>query len=73
MLALREARRRWAELLRRIYEVDPLVCPACSGAMRILAFITADAVIDRILAHLRRPRGDAPGPAVHAAAPAPDE
>ncbi len=30
----REARRRWAELLRRIYEVDPLTCPACGGAMR---------------------------------------
>jgi len=40
-LPLREARRRWAELLRRIYEVDPLTCPACGGAMRILAFLTA--------------------------------
>ncbi len=49
-----EARRRWAELLRRIYEVDPFVCPASGGAMRILAFITEAAVIDRILGHLRR-------------------
>ena len=48
-LPLREARRRWAELLRRIYEVDPLTCPACGGAMRILAFLTERAVIDRIL------------------------
>ncbi|MGI8423559.1 MAG: hypothetical protein ACR2NO_05530 [Chloroflexota bacterium] len=39
-LPLREARRRWAELLRRSYEVDPLTCPACGGAMRILAFLT---------------------------------
>ena len=39
-LPLREARRRWAELLRRLYEVNPLVCPACGGAMRLLAFIT---------------------------------
>ncbi|MGH2626948.1 MAG: hypothetical protein ACRDHY_09900, partial [Anaerolineales bacterium] len=31
-LPLREAQRRWAELLRRIYEVDPLTCPACGGA-----------------------------------------
>jgi len=43
-LPLREARRRWAELLRRIYEVDPLTCPACGGAMRILAFLTERAV-----------------------------
>ncbi|MGH7612871.1 MAG: IS91 family transposase [Gemmatimonadales bacterium] len=61
-LPLREARRRWAELLRRIYEVDPLTCPACGGAMRILAFITEGAVVDQILAHLRRTRGDARGP-----------
>ncbi len=61
-LPLGEARRRWAELLRRIYEVDPLVCPACGGAMRILAFITEGAVIDRILAHLRRAREAARGP-----------
>ncbi|MBA3342378.1 MAG: hypothetical protein H0W30_05405 [Gemmatimonadaceae bacterium] len=61
-LPLREARRRWAELLRRIYEVDPLTCPACGGAMRILAFLTERAVIDRILEHLRRTRADARGP-----------
>lgn len=61
-LPLREGRRRWAELLRRIYEVDPLMCPACGGAMRILAFITEGAVIDQVLAHLRRTRGDARGP-----------
>ncbi|MGH7711953.1 MAG: hypothetical protein ACREOG_11755 [Gemmatimonadaceae bacterium] len=61
-LPLREARRRWAELLRRIYEVDPLTCPACGGAMRILAFLTEGAVIDRILAHVRRTRGGARGP-----------
>lgn len=26
-----EARRRWAELIRLVYEVDPLVCPKCGG------------------------------------------
>lgn len=34
------------------YEVDPLTCPACAGPMRIVAFITERAVIERILAHL---------------------
>ena len=52
-LPFQEARRRWAELLRRIFEVDPLRCPRCGGAMRILAFLTEPAVIDRILTHLR--------------------
>jgi hypothetical protein len=27
-------RRRWANLIRRVYEVDPLVCPRCGAEMR---------------------------------------
>ena len=34
------ARYAWAMLLLRIYEVLPLVCPRCGGAMRILALVT---------------------------------
>ena len=52
-LSRTEAAHRWAALLRQIYEVDPLKCSACGGAMRIVAFITLPAVIDRILTHLR--------------------
>ena len=47
-------RKRWADLLRRIYEVDPLVCPRCSAQMRVVSFITQPAVIRRILDHMRR-------------------
>ena len=53
-LALQDARRRWAELLRRLFAVDPLRCPRCGDAMRVVAFITQPHVIDRILTHLRR-------------------
>ena len=52
-LAPTEATRRWAALLRQIFEVDPLVCPKCRGTMRILAFITQASVIDHLLTHLR--------------------
>jgi len=52
-LAPTEATRRWAALLRQIFEVDPLACPTCHGAMRIVACITQTSVIDRILTHLR--------------------
>ncbi len=52
--SLPEARRRWAELLRRIFEVDPLRCPRCGHEMRIVAFITQPRVIDQILTQLRR-------------------
>src|SRR5665647_3072160 len=48
-----EATRRWAALLQQIFEVDPLACPQCVGAMRIVAFITQASVIDQILTHLR--------------------
>lgn len=52
--ALADARRRWAELLRWIFEVDPLRCPRCGHAMRIVGCITQPRGIDRILDHLRR-------------------
>ena len=47
-------RRRWANLIRRVYETDPLVCPRCGAEMRVIAFITEPRVIKRILDHIRR-------------------
>jgi len=52
--SLRAARYRWAELLRRIFEVAPLACPRCAAPMRIVAVITDPAVITRILVHRAR-------------------
>ena len=53
-----EAARRssWARLLRKIFEVDPLLCARCRVEMEIMAWITQVDVIDRILRH-RRQRG----------------
>ena len=42
-----------AALLQQIFEVDPLACPSCHGAMRIVAYISQTSVIDPILTHLR--------------------
>ncbi len=36
----------------QIYEVDPLECPNCGTAMRIIALIEDGDVIERILKHL---------------------
>ena len=47
-------RKRWAQLLQRIFEVDPLRCPRCGGEMQVLAFILDPVVIAAILRHLRR-------------------
>ena len=43
----------WAEMIRKVYEVDPMVCPKCGGTMKIIAFITEYAVVDRIIDHLK--------------------
>ncbi len=58
-------RRRWADLIRRVYEVDPLVCPRCGGEMKVVGFITEPAAIKRILDHLRT-RGKVSRPPPHA-------
>ena len=39
-------RRSWARLLRRIYEVDPLVCP-CGGELKIISVITDPVVVEQ--------------------------
>jgi len=43
----------WAEMIRKVYEVDPMVCPQCGGKMRVIAFLMDYAVIDRIINHLK--------------------
>ena len=43
----------WADMIRKVYETDPLLCPKCGGQMRIIAFIEDHKVIDRIIAHLK--------------------
>jgi len=45
--------RGWAEMIRKFYEVAPLICPRCKGKMRIIAFITDYPIVDRILNHLK--------------------
>ncbi len=42
----------WVALIARIFEVFPLICPHCFGPMRIIAFVTFSADIDKILEHI---------------------
>jgi hypothetical protein len=48
-LARRSRRTAWADLLRRVFEVDALRCPDCGGRMRVLSAITEPDVARRIL------------------------
>ena len=50
----RALRRSWAQLIKRIYEIDPLVCPSCGSEMKVVAVIIDHAVVVKILRHLRR-------------------
>jgi len=40
-------------MIRKVYDVSPLVCPKCLGQMRIIAFLTDYSVVDRIINHLK--------------------
>jgi hypothetical protein len=42
----------WARLIARVYHVDPLVCLRCGQRMSILAFVSDQHSIGRILEHL---------------------
>ena len=48
-LAIRRTR---AQLIRKIYEVDPLLCSRCGATMKAIALIEEEEVIYRILSHL---------------------
>ncbi|MBS3820127.1 transposase [bacterium] len=43
---------RWAEMIKKVYEIDPLICPQCGGIMRIVSFIEDHKIIDKIIKHL---------------------
>ncbi len=42
----------WARLISRVYQADPLVCKGCGGPLRIVAYITDEISIKRILDNL---------------------
>jgi hypothetical protein len=48
--AARAGARTWAACMRRVFEVDPVVC-RCGGGMDLAAIILDDGELSRILAH----------------------
>jgi hypothetical protein len=43
----------WARLLKRVFALDLAICPFCrQGLLQIIAVITQEAVIIRILQHM---------------------
>jgi len=46
----KEYRKNWARLIQKIYEVDPLTCPKCSGEMKVISVIE-DEEVTRLPVH----------------------
>ena len=61
----RRVRLTWAKLIRRVYEVDPLLCPFCGAEMKILAFILDFGAAKAIRRSLELPPQE-PEPLAHA-------
>ncbi len=52
----------WARLISKVFLADPLKCRDCGGPLQIVAYITDQLAINKILDHLglTPPRGSAP-------------
>ena len=48
----REIKRNWSRLIRKVYEIDPMLCPRCEHPTSVIASIETPTVIRRILEHL---------------------
>jgi hypothetical protein len=39
----------WAEMVLKVYEADAMISPRCGGRMKVVAFLTEYAVVERII------------------------
>ena len=44
----------WARLIQKVYEVDPLVCPKCGHAMKVISIVTDPSEVNKIMECLKR-------------------
>lgn len=62
--AERHAAMTWAQRLKRVFDIDVSTCARCGAAVRVIACIEEQGVIDRILAHLREKETKRPAPPI---------
>ncbi len=53
-LSEKKFKQTWARLIKKVFEVDPFICPKCGSEMVVLAIITNPEEIQKILNHLRK-------------------
>jgi hypothetical protein len=51
-ISRKKYRKNWARLIKKVFNIDPLLCPKCDGKMKIISFIEDHATIKQILVHL---------------------
>ena len=61
LVPTQERATKWAELMRRAFELDVLACPKCGARLELIACIQKPAAIRAILRHLGLP-AEAPQP-----------
>jgi hypothetical protein len=45
----------WHELMKRVFDLDVLVCPGCAGPMKVIAEINDPILARKLLEHLGLP------------------
>ncbi|HIJ28946.1 MAG TPA: IS91 family transposase [Gammaproteobacteria bacterium] len=53
----RRAAMTWAQRLKRVFKIDVETCAHCGGAVKVIACIEDQQVIDKILSHLKKKDG----------------
>jgi len=42
----------WARLTSKVYHADPLVCRQCGGKLKVVAYVSDEISVKRILTHV---------------------
>jgi len=51
----KKKRMSWAQLLKRVFQIDIETCPSCGGTLKVIAAVKEPEVIKKILKHLKLP------------------
>ena len=70
VIQIKKSTRRWAQLIKKVYEVDPLKCEQCGKTLKVIAFIVDVTSIHRILSHIGE---ESEAPQIHPARGPPNE
>ncbi len=57
----RKSKASWARLIAKVYEVNPMICSKCGSKMRIIAIITSEYEVKKILRHFVKTGTSPPG------------